>query len=162
MHAWRLNLQESGLSFHYLGSRDQTQASRFNSKHLRQLSHFSGLFWEQVVEMRSQGKVENQFSLVISLVCFSGGMEFLFHKNNWEFETLWEQGLGLTYHRARECLKSNKHSIRAESTHLFCSHLWLKVESVSGRTIEEMFSDQLPQLPRQQHKTHSKQAFGLL
>lgn len=80
MHAWRLNLQQPGLSFHYVGSRNQTQAIRFNSKHLHQLSHFSGLFWEQVVEMRSQGKVENQFSLVISLVCFSGGMGFLFHE----------------------------------------------------------------------------------
>lgn len=36
--------------------------------------------------MRSQGEVEDSFSHVTSLACFSGGLEFLFHENNWEFE----------------------------------------------------------------------------
>jgi hypothetical protein len=29
----------------------------------------------------------------------------------------------------------------AESTHLSCPHLWLKVENVSGHMAVEMFSD---------------------
>jgi hypothetical protein len=95
----------AGSLLHYVGSRmSGHQAWQLM---LPPPSLFSGLFWGSVMEARSQGKVENQLSLGISLACFSGGMEFSLSCKQlgiWSRKSLWEQALGLPCHRTRECL----------------------------------------------------------